>query len=115
MRVQDVARELGVRCVLEGGVRVAGNRVRVTAQLIDGQSGHHLWAEHYDGELQDIFEVQENIAPNIVLAMQVKLTYGELARLWEGQTQSLRAWEKMVQARGLYLRFIETDIVKARQ
>ncbi len=115
VRVQDVARELGVRCVLEGGVRVAGNKVRVTAQLIDGQSGHHLWAEHYDGELQDIFEVQENIARNIVLAMQVKLTYGELARLWEGQTQSLRAWEKMVQARGLYLRFNETDIVKARQ
>ncbi len=115
VRVEDVARELGVQCVLEGGVRTAGNKVRVTAQLIDGQLGHHLWAERYDGDLQDIFAVQENIARNIVLAMQVKLTYGELARLWEGRTQTLRAWEKMIQARRLFLRFNETDIAKARQ
>lgn len=114
VRIEDVARELGVRYVLEGGVRAAGNNVRVTAQLIDGRSGQHLWAERYDGNLQDIFEVQENISRNIALAMQVKLTYGELARLWEGQTQSLRAWEKMVQARRLFLRFTETDVVKAR-
>ena len=109
MRIDDVARELGVRFLLEGSVRIAGNRVRVTAQLIDGISGGHVWAENFDGELDDIFAVQDEITRRIALAMQVNLTYGELARLWEGQTKSLRAWEKMAQARDLFLRFNTID------
>ena len=109
VRLEDVARELGVRFILEGSVRTAGNRVRVTAQLIDGLSGGHVWAENFDGDLDDIFAVQDEITRNIALAMQVKLTHGESARLWEGQTKSLRAWEKMPLGRDLFLRFNRVD------
>jgi TolB-like protein len=115
VRLEDVARELGVRHVLEGSVRLAGNRVRVTAQLIDGLSGGHVWAETFDANLDDIFAVQDEITRNIALAMQVKLTYGESARLWEGQTKSLRAWEKMALGRGLFLRFNSIDNRAARR
>lgn len=115
VRIEDVARELGVRFVLEGSVRVAGNRVRVTAQLIDGHSGGHVWAENFDGDLDDIFAVQDGITRSIALAMQVKLTYGESARLWEGQTKSLRAWEKMSLGRHLLLRFNAIDNREARR
>jgi adenylate cyclase len=68
VRVEDVARELGIRHVLEGSVRVAGNRARVTAQLIDGLSGSHVWAENFDGNLDDIFSFQDEITRNIALA-----------------------------------------------
>lgn len=115
VRVEDVARELGVRHILEGSVRVAGDRARVTAQLIDGLSGGHVWAENFDGNLDDIFSFQDEITRNIALAMQVKLTYGESARLWEGQTKSLRAWEKMALGRGLFLRFNPADNREARR
>lgn len=115
VRLEDVARELGVRFILEGSVRVAGNRVRVTAQLIDGLSGGHVWAENFDGDLDDIFAVQDGITRSIALAMQVKLTYGEFARLWEGQTKNLRAWEKMVLGRDLFLRFNRVDNREARR
>jgi adenylate cyclase len=115
VRLEDVARELGVRHILEGSVRVAGNRVRVTAQLVDGISGVHVWAENFDGNLDDIFSFQDEITRNIALAMQVKLTYGESARLWEGQTKSLRAWEKMALGRGLFLRFNAIDNREARR
>jgi adenylate cyclase len=115
VRPEDVAQELGVRFLLEGSVRVAGNRVRVTAQLIDGRSGGHVWAETFDGGLDDVFAVQDEITRRIALAMQVKLTYGESARLWEGQTKSLRAWEKMALGRGLMLRFNAIDNREARR
>jgi len=109
IRIEEVARELGVRYIVEGSVRVAGNRVRVAAQLIDGLTGGHVWAERFDEKLEDIFAVQDEITRSIALAMQVKLTYGELARLWEGQTKSLRAWEKMATGRDLFLRFNAID------
>jgi TolB-like protein/Tfp pilus assembly protein PilF len=114
MRLEEVARELGVRFLLEGSVRVAGGKVRVTAQLIDGMTGGHLWAERFDGDLEDIFGVQDRITRNIVLALQIKLTYGELARLWEGNTQNLQAWEKMVLARDLFLKFNRADNRRAQ-
>ena len=114
-RIEEVAGDLGVRHVLEGSVRVAGKRFRVTAQLIDGVSGGHVWAESFDGELDDIFAVQDEITRNIALAMQVKLTYGESARLWEGQTKSLRAWEKMALGRALFLRFNAIDNREAQR
>lgn len=115
VRAQDAARELGVRYILEGSVRAAGNRVRVSAQLIDGQSGSQVWAERYDGDINDIFAVQDEITRSIALALQVKLTQGESARLWEGQTQNLRAWEKMVLARDVFYRFTTIDTGIARQ
>jgi len=67
--VKDVARSLGVRYVLEGSVRKAGNRLRITAQLIDAPSGHHVWAERYDRDLNDIFAVQDEITERIVTSV----------------------------------------------
>jgi TolB-like protein/two-component SAPR family response regulator len=115
IRAEDAARELGVRYILEGSVRVAGDRVRVSAQLINGLSGGHVWTERYEGDINDIFAVQDEITRSIAVAMQVKLTQGESARLWEGQTQNLRAWEKMVQARNVFYRYTTIDTGIARK
>jgi adenylate cyclase len=91
--VKQISREQGVRYVLEGSVRKAGNRVRVTAQLIDATTGLHLWAERYDRELADIFAVQDDITREIVVAMDVQLREGEQHRVWASGTQNLEAWE----------------------
>ncbi|MFA9615107.1 MAG: adenylate/guanylate cyclase domain-containing protein, partial [Deltaproteobacteria bacterium] len=80
VKVQQVSEELGVQYVLEGSVRKAGDEIRITAQLIDALNGHHLWAERYDRNLDDIFAVQDEITKKIISAMQVKLTEGEQAR-----------------------------------
>ena len=115
VRLEEVAQELGVKFLLAGSVRVAGNRVRVTAQLVDGRSGGHIWVERFDNELEDIFAVQDDITRNIALSIQVKLTYGELARLWEGQTKNLRAWEKMARGRDHFLCFDVTNNLEAQR
>jgi TolB-like protein/two-component SAPR family response regulator len=115
IRAEDAAHELGVRYILEGSVRVAGDRVRVSAQLIDGLSGGHVWAERYEGDINDIFAVQDEITRSIGLAMQVKLTQGESARLWDGQTKNLRAWEKVVLASAAFHRYTTADTNVARQ
>jgi len=91
--VKQVSREQGVRYVLEGSVRKGGNRVRVTAQLIDAQTGLHLWAERYDRDLNDIFAVQDEIVREIVTALDVKLREGEQHRVWSSGTKNLEAWE----------------------
>ena len=91
--VKQVGREQGVRYVLEGSVRKAGNRVRVTAQLIDATTGLHLWAERYERDLEDIFAVQDEITREIVVAMDVQLREGEQHRVWSSGTKNLEAWE----------------------
>lgn len=91
--VKQVSREQGVRYVLEGSVRKGGNRVRVTAQLIDAQTGLHLWAERYDRELEDIFSVQDEIVREIVTSLDVQLREGEQHRVWSSGTKNLEAWE----------------------
>ena len=115
IRAEDAAREMGVRYILEGSVRVAGDRVRVSAQLIDGLSGGHVWAERYEGDINEIFAVQDEMTRSIALALQVKLNQGESARLWEGQTQNLRAWEKFILARDVFYRYTTIDNGIARQ
>lgn len=90
--VRQVSREQGVRYVLEGSVRKAVNRVRITAQLIDAKTGMHLWAERYDRELDDIFAVQDEITREVVIALDVRLSAGEQARIWSSGTQNLEAW-----------------------
>ena len=94
VKVNQVAEELGVRYVLEGSVRKAGDRVRITAQLIDALTGRHLWAERYDRDLKDIFAVQDEITMKIINALQVELTEGEHARLWGKGTDNLQAYLK---------------------
>jgi TolB-like protein/thioredoxin-like negative regulator of GroEL len=91
--VAALAKELGVRYVLEGSVRKAGNRVRVTAQLIDGESGRHIWSERYDRELADIFAVQDEITTTVVGAIAPQLTSAERARAMTVQPDHLSAWE----------------------
>ena len=78
--VRQVGRELGVRYVLEGGVRRAGSRVRITTQLVEAATGNHLWAERYDRELADIFAVQEEIAERIVAVIEPELYAAEHIR-----------------------------------
>ena len=86
--VRIVGRELGVASVLEGSIRRAGNRVRITAQLIDAATGGHLWAERYDRDLADIFELQDEVTRRIVEALKVKLQPTEEALLGESRTSS---------------------------
>jgi adenylate cyclase len=98
VKVQQVGRELGVRYVMEGSVQKSGDRLRVTAQLIDAMSGVHLWSESYVRELKDIFAVQDDITKNIIMAIQVKLTEGEQARAFARGTDNLKAYLKCLQA-----------------
>jgi adenylate cyclase len=104
VKVQQVSEDLGVRYVLEGSVRKAGDKIRVTAQLIDALNGHHLWAKQYDRNLDDIFAVQDQITKEIITAMQVKLTEGEQARAAARGTDNLEAYLKCLQANELIRR-----------
>ena len=98
VKVQQVAEELGVRYVLEGSVRKAEDKVRITAQLIDAISGKHLWAERYDRKLEDIFALQEEITTKIITALQIKLSEGEQARVHAAGTKNLEAYLKVLQS-----------------
>ena len=91
--VKRVARDLGVRYVLEGSVRKGGSRVRVTAQLIDAATGNHIWAERYDGELADIFELQDQLTTRVVGAIAPKLEQVEIERAARKPTESLDAYD----------------------
>jgi adenylate cyclase len=103
VKVQDIASDLGVRYILEGSVRKSGNRARITAQLIDAFDGNHLWAERYDRELDDVFEVQDEITRNVAIALQVKLSSGEHARIWQSGTRSFDAWQCQIRGvQGFY-------------
>jgi TolB-like protein len=95
----QVARDLGVRYILEGSVRRAGNRLRVSAQLIDSNSGHCLWAERYDRDLEDIFAVQGEVAHNVAAALQVVLQPEEDERINRPPTENIEAYDIYLQTR----------------
>ena len=99
-KVQDIGRELGVQYIVEGSVRKAGNRVRITAQLVEAESGNHLWAERYDRDLDDIFAVQDEVTHAIVTAIEPTLGSAERDRAHRKPTGSLDAWESY--QRGLW-------------
>ena len=113
--VKDVAAELGVRYVLEGSVRRAGDRMRITAQLIDAADASHLWAERYDRNVEDIFEVQDEITRHIVVALQAELVVGDYADLWQGGSKNFEAWQ--LKARGVheFLKFTKEGMLKSRE
>jgi adenylate cyclase len=115
VKVKQVAEELCVQYVLEGSVRKAKDRVRITAKLIDALAGHHLWAERYDRDLKDIFALQDEITMKIINALQVELTEGEHARLWGKGTDNLQAYLKSLQARELYLTSTKENNALARR
>src|SRR5437764_5171379 len=89
--VKQIGRELGVRYVLEGSVRKAANRVRITGQLIDATTGGHLWADRFEGSLDDIFELQDQVAERVVGAIMPKLERAEIERAKRKPTESLDA------------------------
>ena len=87
--VKQIGRELGVRYVLEGSVRKAGNRVRITGQLIDVSTGAHIWADRFDGELANIFDLQDQVTASVVGAIEPKLEQAEMERARRKPTESL--------------------------
>ncbi|MCZ6749297.1 MAG: tetratricopeptide repeat protein [SAR324 cluster bacterium] len=112
--VRRVSRELGVRYVLEGSVQKAGNRVRITAQLIDAVGGDHLWAEQFDRDLQDIFAIQDEITRKIVTELDVKLIRGEEARVWRNSTENVEAYEYFMKGWEHFQSFTRDDHALAR-
>jgi adenylate cyclase len=101
--VRAVGRDLGVRSVLEGSIRRAGNRVRITAQLIDATSGGHLWAERYDRDVTDIFAVQDDVTRRIVDALKVTLTPADKAKLAGEETANIEAYETAMRGREILM------------
>ena len=115
VKVQQVARELGVSHVLEGSVQKSGKQVRINVQLIDAGSGHHLWAERFDRELIDIFKLQDEVSRKIADALAVKLTQGEL-RLLERQRQAdPEAYDMLLQGLSLVRRFTRDTNAESRR
>ena len=112
--LRKVGEELGVKSVLEGSVRKAGQRVRITAQLVDTTSGEHLWAQRYDRELQDVFALQDEITLKIATELEVKLVSGEQARAWKRSTSNLEAYDTALRGRELVWSFKKADSVRAR-
>jgi adenylate cyclase len=102
VKIQQVSEELGVRYVLEGSVRRSGDRVRVTAQLIDAIKGQHLWAESYDRDLKNIFEIQDEITMKIVTNLRIKLADGEQALFVEKESKNPDVYLKFLQAHKLW-------------
>ena len=116
VKVQKVAEDLGVRYVLEGSIQKSGDKVRITAQLIDAITGHHIWSEHYDRELKDIFALQDEITLKILYAMKIELTEGEQVRQWKKWgSNNLKATEKNFQAVASIRRLTKQDNYLARQ
>jgi adenylate cyclase len=114
VKVQEIGRDLGVRFVLEGSIRKAGNRVRITAQLIDSGSGGHLWAERFDRDLTDIFATQDEVVQKIVAALAVKLTEGEERRLHRRGTSNVDAYESWLRAREALSRSTRESVAQAK-
>ncbi|SCW46819.1 TolB amino-terminal domain-containing protein [Rhizobium mongolense subsp. loessense] len=112
--VPQMARALGVRYVLEGSVRKAGNRVRVTAQLIDASSGGHVWASRYDRDLSDIFAVQDELTQEIVAALKLNLTRGDQDRLTRARAVDVQAYELFLRGREQASTHSRTGNVAAR-
>ena len=113
--VRTVGRELGVRYVLEGSVRKEADKVRITAQLIDAKTGQHVCAERYDRDLKGIFAIQDEITMKILIALQVKLTEGDEARIYGKRTQNLEAYLLFLQGRDQLNRITPDGIFRGRQ
>ena len=114
VRPEQVSRELGVRYMLEGSVRQANNQIRITAQLVDGTTGYHVWAQTYDRDLNDIFAVQADIARMITRSLAVQLTAAEEKHMGSPYTTVAGAWTYYQQGLKLYRNFTSTDNALAR-
>jgi adenylate cyclase len=113
VKVQQAGEELGVRHVLEGSVLKSGNKLRITAQLVDTVQGQHLWTEQYEREITDLFGLLDEITNKIVIELQVKLTLGEQIRMWAKGTNNREAWRHVSESLGLPL--TKEDNARARK
>jgi adenylate cyclase len=113
--VRQIAKDLGVRYVLEGSVRKAAGKVRINAQLIDSTTGTHLWAERYDGSLEDIFALQDEITAKIVSGLEVNLTVAERKRVGHKFTSNVDAYDLFLRGRTEFHRFTETANAEAKR
>jgi TolB-like protein/Flp pilus assembly protein TadD len=107
--VKQIGSQLGVRYVLEGSVRKSGQRVRITAQLIDASNGNHIWADRYDGDLNDVFALQDRITNSVVAAIEPHLLEAESVRSQNRTPNDVRAWDLLMQASFLFWRLNKTD------
>jgi adenylate cyclase len=107
--VKRVARELGVRYVLEGSVRKGGNRVRITTQLIDAATGNHIWADRYDGDLTDVFALQDEITKKVVAAIEPRLLEAEGIRSQSRSPEDIGAWDMVIHANSLFWRVTKVE------
>ncbi len=113
LKIRQVAEELGVRYVLEGSVRKVGERVRINTQLIDVTTGGHLWAKRYDGNLDDVFGLQDKITQKIVAALAVKLSAGEQEKVTRKETDNIEAYDAFLKGWEHYRRWTPEDFRKA--
>jgi TolB-like protein len=111
--VRQVGNELGVRYVLEGSVRTSGNRMRITAQLVEAQTGNHLWADRYDRAPEDIFAVQDEITESVLGCIQPEVYAAEHERVKRKPPQSLDAWESFIRAMFLYCQHSDASTTEA--
>jgi TolB-like protein len=112
-KAKQVAEDLGVRYILEGSVRRAGDKIRINAQLIDSITGHHVWAERYDGSMKDVLTLQDLITQKIISALAVKLTGAEKQARAERGTNNVEAYDSFLRGWGHYLRMTPDDLSKA--
>jgi adenylate cyclase len=113
VKIRQIAQELGARYVVEGSVRKAGNMVRITAQLIDAATESHLWAKTYDSEFKDIFSLQDEIAQQIVAALNIKSREAEQARAWRVPTENLTAYDSLLRGLSHFFRLTVEENAKA--
>lgn len=113
--VREIGRQLGVRYVLEGSVQQAGDKVRVTAQLVDATTGGQLWSERYDRQFGDIFHLQDEIALKVLVSLQVQLTDGEVARLRSSTTKNVEAYLIYQKGVDVFFTFTKEAMVETRQ
>lgn len=113
--VQDIGKDLGAKYLLEGSVRRAGNQIRITAQLIEAESGHHLWAERFDRELTEVFALQDEITEKIVSALSIQISGAEQKQLTRNKANSFEAYELFLQGQISGAGFTEEDVAEAIQ
>ena len=111
--MREIGKRLDVDTLLEGSVRKAGNRIRVTAQLINVADGYHLWSERYDRKLTDVFAIQDEIAMNIVRALEVELTSKEKRAIEKVSTRNVDAYEFYLRGRQSFYMFSQRSLIHA--
>lgn len=114
IKIKQIARELQARYVVEGSVRKAGNMVRITAQLIEAETEKHLWAKTYDREFKDIFNLQDDIAQQIVAALNIKSREAEQERAWRVPTENLTAYDTLLRGLSHFLRLTAQENTKSK-